>query len=399
MAWKRTLKSGEVRWEDKVYFKTPDGFRTQTVRGRTRAEVLKAKAKLTEDRDRKPSKRAAKPGMTLGELGEQFTTRHVAVKEPSTQAYYKTALRYRIAPYLYERKIRDLHRADIDEWIADLHTVIVTDKQGRSKPRHSARNINAALSTLKVMLAKGVEWGILDSNVAAGVPKMKEHKAEIRVYPPDDVGKFCQAVATIADQQHDRGAGHLEIAQTWAARDMAMIMLMSFTGVRLGELLALRWHDIDGEWLRIEKQTNNRTGLATQTKSFRSRSVPILEPTARALAWWKEVTPGDTRLGLIFPSRRGGSSLRQNTWRERVFKPAADLAGMPKAKPHELRHTFASLMIARGVTPLRLSKWMGHSDPMTTMRVYAHLFDRVEDDIITKINASLYLDAVVHDSQ
>jgi integrase len=81
----------------------------------------------------------------------------------------------------------------------------------------------------------------------------------------------------------------------------------------------------------------------------------------------------------------------QNPWRERVFKPGAAKAGFPKAKPHELRHTFASLMIARGVTPLRLAKWMGHSDPMTTMRIYAHLFDRLEgDDLIAKVNQEMF---------
>lgn len=382
MAWKRTLKDGTTRWEDKVYHRVGDGYRTQTIRGRTRAEVLRLKAKALADRERKPTTARARPSMTLGELGEQFVTRHVRLRTPSTQGYYLTALRYRVAQ-LYPVRLRDLDRATIDEWLADLHAEAVVDDLGVERPKHSPRQINAALSTLKVMLAKAVEWGMIEQNPADRIPKLKERKREIRVYPPDQVERLAAAMLTRRESDHRRAA------TTWAARDAAMVVVMAFTGVRLGELLGLQWDDIGDGWLRVERAVDVRTGATTQTKTFRSRSVPVLEPTARAFQWLAATMPPPSPSAPIFPSNTGGR-MRQNTYRERVFRPGAQLAGLPDARPHELRHTFASLMIARGVTPLRLSKWMGHSDPVTTMRVYAHLFDRVEDDILDRVNAGLY---------
>jgi integrase len=208
-----------------------------------------------------------------------------------------------------------------------------------------------------------------------------------------------------------------EYQEASAARDMTMIVTMAFTGVRLGELLALRWEDIeaDWKWLRVDRQVKPARDAATRrsglevapTKGKRHRSVPILEPVRLGLEWLHS-TMGEPSQGWIFANRTGGH-LQPHVWRNRHFKPAARRApdsidtlhervedeaenvhGFPNALPHDMRHTFASLMIARGVTPLRLASWLGHSDVMTTMRTYAHLFDRIEDDIVRKVNEDLF---------
>lgn len=423
MAWKRTRPNGTTFWEDKVYLPKPGGgYRQKPVRASTRAEVLRLKSQLLDVRDAKPTAVRRGKAATLPELGASFIDRHLPRVEPSTQEYWLNALRYRIAPFLYEddagrpRKLKDLDVDTIDEWIARL----IADGQ-------SPRVINAALSTLKTMLNKGIEWKLVDVNRALSVKKLAEATARPRIYTPDEVWRMAAGTGLRWTAAPERGKGieHLvDVDLPAATRDRTMVAVKAFTGVRLGELLGLRWEDIeaDWKWLRIDRQikvvidkeTGKRGAGVAATKGKRERSVPILEPTRLALDWWWHAQGCPTR-GYMFPNRRGGF-LQPTVWRARNFKPAAahapdelgrihvrkvnprgkvtdatdEPAAFAKAKPHELRHTFASLMIALGVTPLRLASWLGHSETITTMRTYAHLFDRVEDDVVAKVNAHLF---------
>lgn len=427
MAWKRTRANGTTFWEDKVYLPKPDGgYLQRPVRASTRAEVTRKKAQLLEKRDRKPrAKQGAKP-TTMPQLGERFIDQHVPRVEHATQEYWLTALRYRIAPYLYEdefgraRRIKDLTVDDLDQWVSRL-----------IKDGHTPRTINAALATLKTMLNKAIEWELVEVNRALAVKKLKEDQRRPRIYAPAEVFRMAGGAALRWTPAPDLGDGWERLDDVdlpTATRDRTMIVVKAFTGVRLGELLGLRWEDLEdeGRWLRVDRQvkqvlnpeTGRRTYVQAATKGKRQRSVPVLEPVRLALEWWRAYQ-GNPTTGWIFPNRLGGT-LQPTVWRGRYFKTACrnapatlthehvrrlqrvgrgwvldekvsdEPSGFPAATPHELRHTFASLMIARGVTPLRLSSWLGHSDVVTTMRTYAHLFDRVEDDIVAKVNADLF---------
>jgi integrase len=159
-------------------------------------------------------------------------------------------------------------------------------------------------------------------------------------------------------------------------QDAALFMAAAFTGLRMGELLALQWRDVDfaGEAIRVRRSYNIHGGLGTP-KSGRVRSVPMVPDVAQALARLssREDFVGDEE--LVFPSELGrfqdASSLRVR------YKRALARAELRALRFHDLRHTFGTLAVRRAEVPA-VQAWMGHANIQTTMR-YVHHRDRGEE--------------------
>jgi integrase len=156
-------------------------------------------------------------------------------------------------------------------------------------------------------------------------------------------------------------------------QDSALFVTAAFTGLRMGELLALEWRDVDfaGEVIRVRRSYNVHGGVGSP-KSGKVRSVPMVPDVARSLAAMadRESFVGDE--DLVFPSDFGrfmdASSLRIR------YKAALARAGLRPLRFHDLRHTFGTLAVRRAEVPA-VQAWMGHSDIQTTMR-YVHHRDR-----------------------
>lgn len=130
-----------------------------------------------------------------------------------------------------------------------------------------------------------------------------------------------------------------------------------FTGLRISEALTLGWDDVD---------LSGGSLLVTEGKTKAARREVMLIPALCGLlrAWKLKQDPG-AELVFPFPYRTVHSALRR----------AEDAAGLPHYRIHELRHTFASILIAQGENVVFVSKQLGHRDPSITLAVYAHLFD------------------------
>jgi integrase len=152
----------------------------------------------------------------------------------------------------------------------------------------------------------------------------------------------------------------------------------AFTGLRMGELIALCWRDVDfpGDVLRVRASFSS--GSLTTPKSGKVRAVPLAPDVASALAelgrreFW---VADDDR---VFVGESGGyldgSALR------RRYKRALAGAGLRELRFHDLRHTFGTRMIAEADIR-RVQEWMGHADVQTTMR-YLHYAPRAEDALL-----------------
>jgi len=166
---------------------------------------------------------------------------------------------------------------------------------------------------------------------------------------------------------------HALVRAAGSEQDAAIFMTAAFTGLRLGELLALQWRDIDfpGEVIRVRRSYNAHGGLGTP-KSGKVRSVPMVPDVARALAAIGDRRHFTDEQDLVFPSDLGtfqdASALRQR------YKATLTRAGLRPLRFHDLRHTFGTLAIRRAEVPA-VQAWMGHSDIQTTMR-YVHHRDR-----------------------
>jgi integrase len=144
-------------------------------------------------------------------------------------------------------------------------------------------------------------------------------------------------------------------------------VVAAMTGLRQGELIALRWSNIDWTAGAIRVRRSHVRRIDGVPKSRRSvRTVPMADDVARAL---EAISPADAEDdALVFPDPLDGRELRPNSMLTRMRK-ALRAAGLEESHcSHDLRHTFGTRMAARG-TPMRtLQEWMGHKDILTTQR-------------------------------
>jgi integrase len=153
------------------------------------------------------------------------------------------------------------------------------------------------------------------------------------------------------------------------------LLTAAFTGLRLGELIALRWRDVDFPGSVVRVRASWSVGSLTAPKSGKVRSVPLAPEVAHALARLssRELFVADD--DLVFPGETG-SYLNDSALRRR-YKRALGRAGLRQLRFHDLRHTFGTRMIAKADIR-RVQEWMGHADIQTTMR-YLHFAPREED--------------------
>lgn len=163
--------------------------------------------------------------------------------------------------------------------------------------------------------------------------------------------------------------------------------------MRQGELLGLRWRDVDLDRAALQvrmslQETTGRYILAETKTAHSRRSVALAPATVAALrahrarqdaerlalgaAW-------DGALDLVFPNERGGLMIPHNL-AKRSFKRLLARAGLPATvRFHDLRHTAATLLLARGVHAKVVSELLGHADIAITLRVYAHVTPHMQD--------------------
>jgi len=150
------------------------------------------------------------------------------------------------------------------------------------------------------------------------------------------------------------------------------------TGLRMGELLALQWPDIDLQGRFIEVRRNYTHWKVTTPKSGESRRVDMskeLTQTLKDVLLERQIDAGATGTEVplwVFPSETGGL-LHPHNIRDRVFYGLLTKAKLRRVRFHDLRHTFASLLLQNGESPVYVREQMGHSSIQVTVDLYGHL--------------------------
>jgi integrase len=245
----------------------------------------------------------------------------------------------------------------------------LTDEHGRVLRPLSPTSINKTIEVLQSILALAVEYGHLPANPAAG--RRRRLKPQPRRPVHLDAAAQIQALLDAAAQ--------LDREPYWRSNDRrAIVATLLFAGPRAHELCHLLWRDVDLANGRIHVGRSK-----TQAGLREIRLLPILrDELAAHEAHAHRPGPDD----LVFPTGAGGLRDKDNL-RNRVLAAAVERADqllaergqtpLPRAlTPHQLRHTFASILVACGEDPASVMAQLGHTDPKFTLRVYTHVMRR-----------------------
>jgi integrase len=180
-------------------------------------------------------------------------------------------------------------------------------------------------------------------------------------------------------------------------RDAVVVRFLAYTGLRWGEMAALRVQDF--EMLRrrvnVSRSVTEVGGLQWGTPtSWERRSVPFPSVLSEELA---ALMGGKGRDDLVFSDQRGGV-LRNSNWRARVFRPAVKRCQavddrFPTITPHDLRHTAASLAVSARANVKAVQRMLGHAKASMTLDTYADLFDEDLDEVADRLNDAIRVTA------
>ncbi|HEY1509851.1 MAG TPA: site-specific integrase [Solirubrobacteraceae bacterium] len=283
-------------------------------------------------------------GATFADAAAEYLRyiEHDRGRKPSTVRGYRSAIRSHLLPAFGTMAVEDVTTAEIERWLAGFVG--------------SVRSRNKLLIQLHGILERARKAYGLSANAAADVEKFPQRRSgDIEVFSPEEVWALARAASS--------------------EQDTAIFMTAAFTGLRTGELLALRWRDVDFAGTTIRVRASYYAGQLTTPKSGKVRAVPMAPDVAAAIA---KLGRRDDWVGdddLVFVGDVGGyldgSALR------RRYKAALGAAALRPLRFHDLRHTFGTRMIAKADIR-RVQEWMGHADIQTTMR-YLHYAPREED--------------------
>ena len=266
----------------------------------------------------------------------------------------------RLCRELGDRPLEDITPQDIEQWKAGFRAERrLGDGTVRMTPP-STRTIRKYLINLNGIFRRAREAYGISANPVADVKRPGRVKARrtLRKHRLPRAGEVHALVAAAEDEI-----------------DAAIFVTAAFCGLRLGELLALRWRAVDFARSLISVEASFTRGREGTPKSGDGRTVPMAPEVAAALVKLRERPYLLGQRDLVFIGR-GGSHVDPNALRGR-FHEALERAGLPRVRLHDLRHTFGTIMVSR-VDPRTLQHWMGHGSIEVT-EMYMAFRDRAED--------------------
>ncbi|HXW58366.1 MAG TPA: site-specific integrase [Solirubrobacteraceae bacterium] len=229
----------------------------------------------------------------------------------------------------------------------------------------SPRTVNKNRALVHAVFEYGVKRTGLTTNPARGTDRRREKQRDaLHTYTVAEVEALAEA---LAEGVHRAKDARNDAERAEDAQDAELVRVAAYTGLRQGELRALRWRDVEKGIITVSSAISAEQ--LTGTKGRQVRHVPLVPQAARALARLKQrgdfTAPGE----LVFCNWRG-RPLDKSALVAR-FKRARDAADLRPLRFHDLRHTYGSLLAQAGVDILSIKNAMGHSDLQTTQR-YLH---------------------------
>jgi integrase len=296
---------------------------------------------------------------------------------PGTALRYRSSLTWQIEPHRIGRlRILQVQQSHVEEWIDILIAQPHQRHDDRTLDPYSIRN---AFALLRLAFNMAIPK-LITTNPCKGVKLPLPDDEEIRPLDPEQVYHFLQYLDTLI---RDKATG-----QQRPHRNAALYHVAIRCGLREGELIGLRWSDIDLQRreLRVTTQIQKGARRKTKTGDRGRRTVPLSLDLVRVLEWHKKNQTEERAIageqwntaGLVFCSEHGTPINPSNL--NNQFDRFLRHAELPDLRFHHLRHTYAALNIAAGVDLYTLSRRMGHSSITITADKYGHLYQGQTQD-------------------
>jgi integrase len=319
------------------------------------ASFAEARAlKLARDAE----ERAERAGPLLHEhalawVGAYSGSGHDTVNEATRREYRRLLVTFALRYFSVELRLAELDREALQGFVSWL--IAYRGERGRL----SDRSIRNAVAPLRLCLLAAAEESLVERDVPCGL--LLPHRRGGHGWDFEQ-GRFLTRTQL--------GRLLAEMPDGWRP----FFDLLASTGLRISEAIALRWCDLELEepahlWVR---RSIVRGVVGAPKSRFGRRCVPIDQELAHRLEARRDPVSGEE--ALVFPNHKG-APLNPSNIRYRILVPATKRAGLPRVGFHALRHTCASMLVERGLSPLRLQRWMGHHSAAYTLDVYGHLID------------------------
>jgi integrase len=316
-----------------IWYRGTDGKdRFENVAGGER-DAVRARSRIIDRKAR--GEKVAPTNLKLEDWAYQWLGEREI--KPNTYATRLNAIKTHIVPKLGQRRVCDLNVNHVAWFITELH------KNGKK-----ASTINVALTTLSGMMKTAVRRGLANANPVSQLERHERPKGDatkMEILDSDEIGKFLASAP-----------------KTY----YVLLATAVFTGLRISELLSLRWEDVDWDAGVLHvKDAKTKAGV---------REVVLMDSLQQILAKHSL----ESTNGLVFHTRTG-KQINRSTLARNSLKPALEKAGITKhIRFHDLRHTFASILIDQKHPETYIAEQMGHSSSDVTRRIYGHLIDRAE---------------------
>ncbi|MBK7782842.1 MAG: tyrosine-type recombinase/integrase [Ardenticatenia bacterium] len=337
---------------------TTDDGRRKAIYGKTRAEVADKLSSAL--RDRNLGLPAPDDRMTVGSFLLRWLNLSVKLRNrPSTYAAYASHVHTHLVPDLGKKKLARLTPEDVERFLAKKLEAGLT-----------ATTVVRIRATLRRALTIALRQGLVARNVAALADPPRAKSQQFEVLTAKQAQAFLEAIR-----------GH---------RMEALFVVAIGTGLRQGELLGLQWPDIDfaGKRLFVRQALQRVDGVPTLVEPKTARSRRKVSFPAQALTQLRAQHEKDTEarrqdpqwnpLNLVFTSQ-AGTPLDGPNVTHKLQRALAE-ADLPRIRFHDLRHTYASLLLAKGVSMRVIMELLGHAQISLAMNTYSHVMPEAIED-------------------
>jgi integrase len=321
----------------------------KTIYGKTRNKV---RTKIDELKQRVAMGSISTDDPTLEAFLERWLIEKARQVKPRTVESYRYTVERYILPKLGRERLSKITPFRIQTALGEIADEV------------SPHTSNYCRSTLQTAFEQAVKWQVLSINPAKGVTRVRQEKREMTVWEDDETTRFL-----------DHAANH---------RLYPLFYLAITSGLRIGELLGLRWEDLTGNVLQVRHSLTKQGGklmlASTKTRKGR-RPVALAQDTldileAHRLQQRKEqefLGSAWEQPGHMFVSELGTFLDHRNVLR--VWHRLQKEADVPRIRLHDARHLHVSLLVRFGLELQAISDRVGHTNPTVTLGIYSHLFE------------------------